>query len=415
MRVRKLVKRFDFSNDERRNVTLGNGVRLVPERHQLELIASNNVFSTQPDLYAKTRLTTPNTCKGWIGFEVEATMKKNGQGAVVTSLGFRLSKDGTTQLWWNGAAWVAANTGQWNTESEVCDHIAAFTGQSIQVIINLKTSDGAYTPEVQAVKLLWNSSIEFQQEYIARSMIPAMRQEILPISEYAVKVGSAAITTLDLNKIETPYNIVSVDSVFNTTDDPTRQTDLFASYNPTTKIVTFNSVPAGKVVSVRFVYSPEIVIVQDQDFTELSKIPAVCIESIVQDQSRQVDPGEHVINRATGAGWRLIDGYQQDINFTVRYVADKTADLDSLSDQVKKFFQERLLLARGQDEMVRLYTTEEYSHQPGSLQSGIHSGRLRARIAGAFFQLKDAVAVQGTMRFLVQGGNVSIQVPKQSP
>jgi len=403
MRLKKLVKRFDFSNDERRNVTLGAGVRLAYERQQLELIAVNNIYSTAPDLFAKTRLTTPSTCKGWIGFECEAKMKKNGVGDVVTSLGFRLSRDGTAQLWWNGAAWAAAAPGQWNTEAEVCAHIAAFTGQTIQVIVNLKTSDGAYTPEVQAVKLLWNSDIEFQQEYIARSMIPAMREEILPISEYAVDLTATA-TTLDLKKIETPYTIVSIDSVYNVTDDPTKQTDLLVSYNPTTKVVTFASVSAGKRVWVRFVYSPEIVIVQSQDFAELSKVPAVCIESITMDQMIECDPGESVINRATGNGWQINDGYQQDINFTVRYVTDKTADLDALADQVKKFFQTRLLRCRGQDEYVGLYTTEEYSHQPSALQSELHSARLRARISNARFYLKDALPVTGVRKFTIQFG-----------
>jgi hypothetical protein len=409
MRLKKLVKRFDFSNDERRNVTLGSGVRLAYERQQLELIAINNVYSTAPDLFAKTRLTSPNTCKGWIGFECEAKMKKNGAGAVVTSLGFRLSRDGTAQLWWNGSAWTAADPGEWNTEAEICAHIAAFTGQSIQVIVNLKTSDGAYTPEVQTVKLLWNSDIEFQQEYIARSMIPAMREEILPISEYAVDL-TATSTTLDLKKIETPYNIVSIDAVYNLTDDPTKQTDLLASYNTTTKVVTFASVGASKRVLVRFVYAPNIVIIQSQDFKEISKIPAVCIESIFLEKSRQMDPGEHVLNRATGLGWKLKDGFQEDISFTIRYVTDKVADLDALADQVKKFFMDRLLRCRGQDENVRLYTIEEYSHQPSALQSELHSARLRARILDAVFYLKDAVPVQATQRFLVTGGNVEFQV-----
>jgi len=409
MRLKKLVKRFDFSNDERRNVTLGPGVRLAYERQQLELVATNNVYSTAPDLYAKTRLTTPKTCKGWILFECEAKMKKNGAGAVVTSLGFRLSNDGSNQLWWDGSAWSPASPGQWNTESEVCDHIASFSGQSIQVVINLKTTDGAYTPEVGAVKILWNSDIEFQQEYVARSMIPAMREEILPISEYAVDI---AVNTadLDLGAIETPYDIVYVDSVYNVTDDPSKQTDLLSGYNATSKVVTFSPVAGGKRVLVRFVYKPSIVIIQSQDFKEISKIPAICIESIFLEKSRQVDPGESVVNRATGLGWQLKEGFQEDISFTIRYVADKVADLDALGDQVKKFFQDRLLHCRGQDEYARMYTIEEYSHQPSALQSELHSARLRARILDAVFYLRDAVPVQATQRFLVTGGNVEFKV-----
>ncbi len=127
-----------------------------------------------------------------------------------------------------------------------------------------------------------------------------------------------------------------------------------------------------------------------------------------------MDPGDSVVNRATGAGWQLKDGFQEDISFTVRYVTDKVADLDSLADQVKKFFQERLLRCRGQDEYVAMYTIEEYSHQPSALQSELHSARLRARICKASFFLRDAVPVFGVQRVKVIGGNLILTAPKQT-
>jgi hypothetical protein len=406
MRLKKLIKAFEFSEPNRRRITLGPGVRLVANEHKLELVASSGQFSTAADLYAKTRLTSPSTCKQWIGFYVDLTNKKNSTGAVVTAVKYRLSPDGTAQLWWNGSAWMAASAGQWNTEDEVSTHIGAFPGGPIQVILNLSTSDSSLTPEVRSVKLLWTSDVEFQQEYIARSLIPAMREEILPISDYRVG-AAAALSTLNLNALETPYNIVGVDSVYNLTTDPTKQINRLTGYNATTKAVTFTACAPGDQLLIRFVYSPEVVIVQSQDFTELAKVPAICIESIMGGDCFTIQPGDVVFSKATGAGWQLKEGFQQDINFTVRIIADKAADLDALSDQVKLFFQDRLLRARGQDEYFRLWTLDEYNHQPNAAQSELHSARLRARISDAVFYLKDAVAVQATQRLLVTGGNLS--------
>jgi hypothetical protein len=409
MKLKKLVKAFEFLEDNRRQVTLGPSVRLNPQGHRLELVSGVTGFPLTADLYAKTRLTTPTTAKRWIGFEAVDKQKKRAN-VVVTSIAFRLSSDGSNQLWWNGAAWVAAAPGQWNTELEVAENIAAFNSQSVQVVINLKTTAPDQTPEVYAVKLLYESDIEFEAEYIARSLIPALREELRPIAEFAVD-AAAPISTVDLKRIETPYKFAGVDSVYNLTSDPDRRAPLAHSYNATTKVVTLTAPATGRVL-VRFTFEPQVMILRSQDYEELSKVPAVCIESIVQDSHLPVEePGPSVCNRfGDGAGWQLKDGYQADIDFTVKFVADKTRDLDTLGDALKTFFANRLLRARGQDEFLRVQALEEYSHQTSALQSELHSARLRARIFNAVFYVRDAVAVTATQRFDVAGGNVEFQV-----
>jgi hypothetical protein len=334
---------------------------------------------------------------------------KKVNGTVVTFIGYRLG-NGLVEQWWNGSAWATASAGQWNTEAEVAANIATFVGQSIQVIANLRTTDATQTPELYLVKLLYETDIEFEQEYIARSLLPAMREEVRPISLFPIDVP-AATTIIDLSVIETPYNILDIDSVYNLTADPDKLANLSATYDGSTKRVTLGA-PVGPCrVLVRFVYLPEMMIIRSQDYTELSKIPAVCIESIVQDSHTPIESGPSVCDRfGDGAGWQLKEGFQANINFTVRFTTDKVSDLDSLSDELKRFFENRLLRARGQDEFVRLQTFEEYSHQPSALQSELHSARLRARIFNAVFYVRDAVPVTATQRFIVAGGNVAFQV-----
>ncbi len=221
-------------------------------------------------------------------------------------------------------------------------------------------------------------------------------------------------STISLAGIETPYNIAGVDSVYDLTADPQKRHPLsVASYNPTTKVVTLTApTPGTATLLVRFAFEPEVMIITSQDWLEISKVPAVCIESIVQNTHRPVEePGPSVCNRfGDGSGWQLKEGYQADIDFTVKFVADKVRDLDALADELKRFFANRLLRARGQDEFFRVQALEEYSHQTQALQSELHSARLRARIFNAVFYVRDAVAVTATQRFNVAGGNVEFQV-----
>ena len=293
--------------------------------------------------------------------------------------------------------------------TSVATNIAAYPFAPIQVVINPSTSDARFTPELRRVKLLWESDIEFQEEYVARSLLPELRETLRPIAELDVKVA-AGTTTIDLNSIETPYNVESVDAVYNMTADPERRTDIFQGYVSGTKIVTFAAPGATSVIRVRFVYAPVVAIATDQDFTELAKVPAIVLESIDETYGFAAPTAEHVINRETGEGWQLDGAWTADINITIRWVADKTKDADRLGGAVRQFFCDRILRARGQDEFFAVYTIEDYNHQPGSNQSSLHSGTLRARICNTVSYQKDAVQVTAVKRFVVTGGNLEFQV-----
>lgn len=410
MRTRKLIKRLDFTNARRSEVTLGPGTRLDAKENRLALLGSNfgPPYSQADDLYVRTRLFNPSTLKRWQGFEAVAKMQKNGVGVVVTSLGFRVW-DGTTEWVWLGAWTPASAPNEWNTEQEIGDNLPTFPVGPIGIVINLRTFDPTLTPEVYAIKLLWDSVAEFQEEYIARMLLPALRSELRPIAEMAHKT-TAATTSLDLDRIETPYKIVGIDAVFNTTDDPSRLSDLFLGYNSTTKVVTFSSVPTGKTVVVQFTYAPEVAIATSQDYTELSKTPAVLIEEVITDDRRALPRrGERVANKAEGVAYVLTDGFQLDMDFTVMWTADKLKDHDRLADEVKRFFADRLLRSPGLDELFRVYTTSEHSHQTSNPQSGLHQARLRARICNAVFYLEGASPVPLTKRLEVTG-SVEFQV-----
>lgn len=413
MRLRKLIKEFWFRDEDRAITTLGPDVRIVPERDLLTLKATGGAFPTTQNLYAKTRLTNPLSVKKWIGFQVDVTNDFNAQGVALTSVKYRLSDDGTNQLWWNGSAWVAAAPGEWNTEAEVANNIASFpvTNRSLQVIVNPSTTVTSSAPEVTRIKVLYDSDLEWDEEYIGRSLLPALREEIRPIGEYTLVAPSGGLSTVDLGAIETPYNIDSVDSAFNLATDPDRLVDIADTYDAGAKVLTLATpAAAGESVNVRFVYVPEVVLARSQDYTELSKVPALVIESVVYGDSQEVTVGEHVINKATGAGWQQDVGAQYDINISLRWVADKQVDAVRIANQAKKFFDERMLRARGQDELFPLCIVDAYDSQTSAGQSGLHTGRLRARLYRAVFYVQPAKPVRGVLRLLATANSDQFNV-----
>lgn len=411
-RLKKLVKTFEFTEDKRSALTLGANVRLDPVNHRLELVATGGAYPTAPNLFARTWLSTPEAVKAWLLFQAHYVNKKNAANTIVTSVRFRLSANGTNDLFWNGSAWVAAGASDWNTEAEIAAHIATFpvAARSIQVVINLATTDPTYTPEVYWAKVLWEGDIEFQEDYIYRSLVRTLREHVRPIGEFAV--ASTGGVTFDLDAMESQYNFVGIDAVYDLTADPNGLVDLFQSYNPTTHVVTLSSAPAaGHKVLIRFTYEPEVAVTTDQEYTELAKLPAVVVYNVESGVSRGLTAHDSVIDRTTGAGWQLAGGYTLDLEFGLEIVANKAKDMTRIGDELKRFFGGNVLLrARGQDELYRLWLLDEFKQTTVPNQPGVHSGRLRARIANAVFYAADAVPVTGVLGVQVTGGNLEFSV-----
>lgn len=408
MRTKKLIKRFVFSEDNRTRVVLGASARLNPATHRLQLKAdADGEYPTDANITAKTWVAFPANAKGWLGFEVVAKNIRQ-HGVQITSLGFRLG-DGTNEYRWDGAAWVV-NTTLWNTEAEVANNISAFpiAAQKIQVIINLATTSGAYTPEVEMVKVLYKSDIEFQDDLISRSLIPLLKSFIRPIADFPFEVAATS-TKFDLASVyivETPYNIVGIDSVYNHTDDPKHLTDLLSSYNATTKVVTLSSsVSAGKTLWVRFYYEPVVALKTSQDYHEVDKVPAIHLSDVTLSNSSELPQDDTVSNKETGLGTRVKAPVKSNVNITLQFLTDKSRDHQVLADELKRFFGEnQMLTSKGLDEQYRLQLLDEYTDMSSSSQKELHTGRLRFRICDALFFNKAAVDVYLVKEFHATGG-----------
>jgi hypothetical protein len=406
MMATNVLKVFDFAENQRNRLAIGAGARLNPQLHKLMLKLTNGGYSTDSDIQVATWLSEPKSIKKWLVFYVKSDEPD------ATSLGYRLSDDGINPMYWDGLEWRAPVGSEWNTESEINEGIQEFptSNTAIQVIINLKTTDAAYTPSVFEVHLAYESDVNYQEDYV-RSLIRAVRTNVRPIADYRTTVKRST-TTITLDSIETPYNIASVDSVFNVSDDPNLQEDLFSSFDSATKTITLSKeVDGGSTIHVRFVYEPKIALTTSQDYTELDKVPAIIVESVSTGQSHDVG-NQHIINKSTGDGYVWKNLYQVDIEVPMRMVTDKAIDQQRLSDAMKAFFSSNpFLVSIARDERYRLWLINDYDQLTYPTQSELHTGRLRARIAKALFSPTDAQQITGVKRFVITGGNVELEVP----
>ncbi len=402
--MRKLIKRWDFIEEERTRIILGNGVRLNPG-HYLELDSDASGYLTDANLTAKTWLSIPRSAKRFIGFESVHSTPLDFDLVEVTTVRFRLSRNGTEQLYWNGSAWVAAGANDWNTEAEVAANIASLqltaSARGLQVIINLETSTATLSPKVYAVKALYDSDIEWLEDLIARSFKPALEAGLRPIAE-GMYVSTGA-TTLTL-AVEAAYEIIGIDAVYNTTTDPERLTNIFQSFNTSTKVVTLTGAPTvGNKILIRFTYKPDVVLVKSQDIVEIAKVPCVQIGDVRSMRAHQINAADHVMNKTTGVGWKLTGGEQIDIEVPLQLITSKEKDAHRMSDEVRAFFKRTPLLTRiGTDDRVRVHVYDEHMSTNVPNIAGMHTARLRIVIMGAVFYASSE-EVKGTRSFSVSG------------
>lgn len=412
-RLRKMLKSFSFEDTYRKSMVLDQGVRLNPKKHRLELMPiggpSGSLYPTTSNLHARTRVTLPEALKRWTGFFVVDKQTVNFSNQPTSKVGFKLN-NGDDDYWFNvgAAAWVVAGAGNWNTEAEVAANISTYQFRALQVVVNLETSDKKKTPSVSEVRLSYEADLVFLEDYVVRSFIQDLREQLRPIGRVNYTSDGATLE-IDLKKIETPYNIVGLDSVFDLTDDPNELSDLGASYDSVTKIVTLPAaVTTGNTIHVRFLWAPEVVISKSQDYTEISKIPVIVFEDATLLSRAPIRDRPYIIDKTTGHGFMFDDAFQADITIPFAFITDKGFDLHALADELKRYFgNNKLLRSRGQDEWFSLQVDDVFEAALTPSPSELHTGRLLVTVLRAVFYPQDAKSITGVKDFKVVGGQMN--------
>lgn len=396
MECSKVVKCFTFREKHRDSVELGTGTRMNPRTNRIQLLRDPTTlkYSTDDDLYVRTWVSNPQAVKKWLGFDVVASHPTDCNGDPITSVAFKLS-DGTSDYYWDGYAWAPAGSSDWSTEAEVADNIETFpiSSKKLQIVINLKTTDGDYTPELALIRVLYEVCIDFQSDLIYGSLIPALAEKVNPVAAHVFIVSnSSSVVNINQVKLETPYKIKGVHSVFNHSVDTTHDNDIFVTYDESSQnLILSQSIAAGQAVWINFLYEPMIAVTTSQDFNEVERIPAILFSSIdlVDANERQID--DFVRNKGQGTAWIVPAPIQGDLQITLQMLTDKAADNRRLATEVQRFFGKNpILRSTGLDEEYRLWLIDEYGDRTTTGQKEVHTSEATFRIVGVRIWNKDA-------------------------
>jgi hypothetical protein len=353
---------------------------------------------------AKSWVTNPQSCRQWLGFEATGTHYKDEANNVVTSFGFRLSNE-VNEYWWDGGAWVI-NTTNWNTEAEVATNISSFPQQTqkIQIVINLVTTDRRYTPELEEIKVLYSSDIEFQEDIIFRSLLPLLKSEIKVIADYAIVLEDTT-DTIDLANIyplDSPYNIVDIDSVFDNTNDPDHWTDLYQSYNSTTKVITLNTtVTAGDTLWIQFLWTPLVAVTTSQEYDEIDAVPSLLISDLDLRGSKQITQYDWVADKEAGTAVVVLGPRQKNIELNIKMLTPDEKSQTRFADEIKRFTENNYeVTSVGLDEKYSLTEKTPYDARTYAGQKGLHTGNVVWKLHNVLFFEKTEIDANIVTRFV---------------
>jgi hypothetical protein len=333
--------------DVRGSLTLSDAtkVRLDPEDHKLKLALDPTTFRypTDADLSIRTRTYRPDAVRTLEMIQLTAVLPVDEDGAAVTSVGLRIF-DGTDERWWNGAAWVVAGAGEWNTEAEVNANIAAFdvSARAFGVVFNLATTDDRFTPEVECFAVLWRGPIDWTDDLLIDSLVGVLQDELAYVEDVALPPLASASAVIDLDAYSDDHDLtyVDADAVFDHVNDPTHATDLLSSYNPTTRVLTLTTpIPIGGVPYLRMIVRPHVAWDTNQDFTELGKLPQVIIRDTENVVSSRYPPrsASEIVNKTTNAAVKVPAPYRATYELTVEVNVDRTTTQARIVDELMRF------------------------------------------------------------------------------
>lgn len=412
--MQKLCKRFGFEEANRSRLTFSDStkIRLNPITHTLELkqlgvnkVTGQPIYSTDADLSVTTWLTNPQTVKQWIGFSVNPQPQTQPAG---TSVGFKLS-DGTDDYYWDGGAWAVAGASDWSTEYEVVDNISSFdaSSQKLALVINLATTDENVTPTVKSIKVLMSCQIDYLYSIIVSSLAPSLLEKIRPRIDFVLR--STGSDVLSLKDLETEFNILSVDAVYDEHNDPSHTTDLLVSFDAATQNLKLSSaVERGRTVWVEMTVEPEIYINwASQDYVEVEKLPAIVIDSFSMSGAEvfgllavpDISAKTAVVRRSP---------FRLQLSFDVVLLAEKTRTLLAMHDKaLEHAATTRLLPWRAVDEYLSLQMEDEGLFQARPNLSDKHESRYTLRLDDVFLWLQPEEVLP-----LIERVNVTLASPE---
>lgn len=347
--------------------------------------ATGDRYPLDADIYVQTGTFAPTKVREWLRLEVKYATPTNDNGEAVTAVQARLH-DGSDQYYWDGAAWVTASDGDWNTIQEVSDNIGAWTAEALGVVLNLLTTDPKLTPKVNGFKLLYTVDIvSFKEDWIYDVVVKQLADEIRPLTDYIVsqeETGTTVSAALE------GWDIEAIDGIWNEDADPDHATDISSSYNSGTKIATLTgSVDSGAKLFIRASYVPTVAVNTSPDYIELANNPSITFTNIQAIDLGEVVAYEYVMDRYSDPPTAAIlpAPRRYNIDFVAEVVAPLAIDLNRITESLAAFIQNnRVLVSSATGQRASLTIVQDFNTSNQSSFEEVHTASLAFRLENVY-------------------------------
>lgn len=392
--------------DARASLVLSDAtkVRLDSDDFKVKLkLDASFEYPLDANISARSRTYEPQAVRKLEVLEVISTTPTG------TSIGLRLF-DGTDERFWGGSSWDVAGPGDWSTEAVVNANLATFdvSARKFAVVLNLVTTDEKVTPEVEIVKVLWRGPVDWNQDVVLDSLVATFQDELTYVEDLALPPLAATSASIDLDDYarESELTLVDADAVFDHDADPGHATDLLASYDAGTNVLTLSSaIPAGNRPFLRMIVRPSVAWDTHQDFGEFGKLPEVILRdaSSVRSSPYPFRSAAGIVRRDTGAAVETPAPYRTTYEVTMEVRIDRSTTQQRLLDEVMRLFLDGpsseigpFLRSRATDRRYRLHLIDEFrAVDPRLNLSDVRSFTAEFRIEDVALELSAARDVFG--------------------
>lgn len=343
-------------------------IRMSPVQGHVVLKRSTTTkfYPTDTDIWARTWVTQPLAARKLKMLQVFPNHQVMG-----TTVKVRLF-DGTNDLYWDEDAseWLVAGSGDWNTEAEINAHITTFPllpNRRFAVTMNLATTDKEVTPEVTQIRVLMEIHIDYIEDIVLRSLMPAFENAIDPVANCAhIPAFTTDVSSIDFSQYRqnVSYTVSDVEAVFDLTADPDRLYNRLDNFDPATQIITLTQdLPAGHRPFILLRYKPEIVFIQHQDWYEVDKVPAILIQALEVPFTSAYSSAsrEGIVDKGTGNATVVREPWRATFEFRIHGLTGGLVDELRLMSRVIQFFENnRFLRSTGLDEYYAMSMEREF-------------------------------------------------------
>lgn len=365
---------FDYNYRSQVTVSDSGLVDFDPQRSHFHLKLVNDgatgswytLTSAEPDMYVKSGTINPGKLVSYVSLEVDALEPTDDDGNADTAIQARVH-NGTSQFYWDGAAWAAAGSGDWNSIQEVSDNLASWTGE-LGLVFNLTTVDKRLTPYLSGFKILYTVDIvSYREDWLYDVVVKQLADGVRPLTDYIVvqdNTGDTSVVLLD------GWTITDLDAVWDHTDDPDHASDLLDSFDAVNGVATLiSSVPAGHKLFIRARYAPTCAINTSPDYSELGSSPSITISNISVDDRGELGTSEYVMDKYTTPPTAVIlpAPRRQNINMDIELNAALGIDMERLTEAMGEFINNHQVLtsaATGQQATFRMTSDLETDNAP---------------------------------------------------